>query len=39
MMPSNQLFADIVGQQMGISHTDTIIVYDGKGLMSAPRMS
>ena len=36
MLPSPARFADAVGG-LGIAHTDTIVVYDGPGLFSAPR--
>lgn len=36
-MPSPALFARFAGS-MGISADDTIVVYDGPGLMSAPRV-
>ncbi len=36
MLPSAERFAEIIGG-MGISDQDTIIVYDGLGLFSAPR--
>lgn len=35
-LPSPELFARLVGA-MGISENDTIVVYDGPGLFSAPR--
>ena len=35
-LPSPELFAQIAGS-MGISEKDTIVVYDGPGLFSAPR--
>ena len=35
-LPSPEVFAKIVGA-MGIAETDTIVVYDGFGLFSAPR--
>lgn len=37
MLPSPATFADAVGK-MGISATDTIVVYDGPGFLSAPRV-
>lgn len=37
MLPSPDEFADAVGK-LGISHEDTIVVYDGFGLFSAPRV-
>lgn len=37
MLPSPQQFAQFVGS-MGISADDTIIVYDGPGYLSAPRV-
>ncbi len=37
MIPSPEEFARVVGD-MGISDQDTIIVYDGHGLFSAPRV-
>jgi len=37
MLPGPTQFAEAVGA-MGISDTDTIVVYDGLGLMSAPRV-
>jgi thiosulfate/3-mercaptopyruvate sulfurtransferase len=36
-LPSPAFFADAVGQ-LGISATDTIVVYDGPGFFSAPRV-
>ena len=36
-LPSPDIFAKAVGT-MGISNTDTIVVYDGMGLFSAPRI-
>ena len=36
-LPSPDIFAKAVGA-MGISNTDTIVVYDGMGLFSAPRI-
>lgn len=38
MLPSAAQFADAVGA-MGISASDTIVVYDGAGLFSAPRVA
>ena len=37
MLPDPQEFAGAVGA-LGISETDTIVVYDGAGLFSAPRV-
>lgn len=37
MMPGPAQFAEAVGK-LGISETDTIVVYDGLGLFSAPRV-
>jgi thiosulfate/3-mercaptopyruvate sulfurtransferase len=37
MLPDAQEFARVVGA-LGISETDTIVVYDGDGLFSAPRV-
>lgn len=37
MMPGPAQFADAVGK-LGIADTDTIVVYDGLGLFSAPRV-
>lgn len=37
MLPSPEVFAETVGA-MGISELDIIIVYDGTGLFSAPRV-
>jgi len=37
MLPSAEQFAATVGQ-LGISETQTIVVYDGAGLFSAPRV-
>lgn len=37
MLPSAEAFAAAVGA-LGISNTDTIVVYDGFGLFSAPRV-
>lgn len=36
-LPSPQMFADAVGK-LGISDTDTIVVYDGPGIFTAPRV-
>lgn len=36
-LPTETVFAQAAGQ-MGISDTDTIVVYDGMGLFSAPRV-
>lgn len=36
-IPSEQVFAEAVGR-FGISETDTIVVYDGPGFFSAPRV-
>lgn len=36
-LPSAETFAASAGA-LGISHTDTIVVYDGMGLFSAPRV-
>jgi len=36
-LPSPERFAEAVGK-LGISETDTIVVYDGPGLFSAPRV-
>jgi len=36
-IPSVQVFSDAVGKS-GISETDTIVVYDGPGFFSAPRV-
>ena len=37
MLPTPERFAEAVGA-MGIADTDTIVVYDGPGLFSAPRV-
>jgi thiosulfate/3-mercaptopyruvate sulfurtransferase len=37
MLPSKEFFAKAVGE-LGISDRDTIVVYDGAGLFSAPRV-
>jgi thiosulfate/3-mercaptopyruvate sulfurtransferase len=37
MMPGPNIFRDAV-EALGISKNDTIVVYDGMGLMSAPRV-
>ena len=37
MLPSSEQFAQAVGQ-LGISERDTIVVYDGAGLFSSPRV-
>ena len=37
MLPSKEFFASAVGA-LGISDRDTIVVYDGAGLFSAPRV-
>ena len=36
-VPSPQAFAEAVGK-LGISETDTIVVYDGPGIFTAPRV-
>ncbi|OBZ94194.1 3-mercaptopyruvate sulfurtransferase [Pararhizobium polonicum] len=36
-IPSPQAFAEAVGR-LGISETDTIVVYDGPGIFTAPRV-
>lgn len=36
-IPTAEIFADAVGA-MGISHDDDIVIYDGLGLFSAPRV-
>ena len=36
MVPPPEVFADAVGK-MGISDTDTIVIYDGPGMFAAPR--
>lgn len=36
-LPSPDVFADAIGR-LGISATDTIVVYDGPGFLSAPRV-
>ncbi|MEX6506543.1 3-mercaptopyruvate sulfurtransferase [Jiella sp. M17.18] len=36
-LPSPEIFAEAAGR-LGISETDTIVVYDGMGLFSAPRV-
>lgn len=36
MVPSPQVFAEAVGR-MGISDTDTIVIYDGIGVFASPR--
>ncbi|MCV9960432.1 3-mercaptopyruvate sulfurtransferase [Pararhizobium sp. BT-229] len=36
-IPSPEAFAETVGK-MGISETDTIVVYDGPGIFTAPRV-
>ncbi|QCI98123.1 3-mercaptopyruvate sulfurtransferase [Agrobacterium larrymoorei] len=36
-LPSPEFFAEAVGQ-LGIEETDTIVVYDGPGFFSAPRV-
>lgn len=36
-IPSPEAFAETVGR-MGISETDTIVVYDGPGIFTAPRV-
>ncbi|HWM48702.1 MAG TPA: 3-mercaptopyruvate sulfurtransferase [Xanthobacteraceae bacterium] len=38
MLPSKDEFARAVGGQLGIAERDTIVVYDGVGLFSAPRV-
>ena len=38
MLPSNEQFADAVGRGLGISERDAIVVYDTKGIFSAPRV-
>ena len=37
MLPGPKEFGDAVGK-LGIADTDTIVVYDGTGLYSAPRI-
>ncbi|MEM8771158.1 MAG: 3-mercaptopyruvate sulfurtransferase [Pseudomonadota bacterium] len=37
MLPPGPLFAKAVGE-LGVSHTDTIVVYDDQGFFSAPRV-
>ncbi len=37
MLPTPQAFAEAVGK-MGISNTSTIVLYDGMGLLSSPRV-
>ena len=37
MLPDDAAFAEAAGK-LGISETDTIVVYDGAGLFSAPRV-
>jgi thiosulfate/3-mercaptopyruvate sulfurtransferase len=37
MLPSADAFAEAAGE-LGLSETDTIVVYDGMGLFSAPRV-
>ena len=37
MLPGPQVFGDMVGA-LGIADSDTIVVYDGSGLYSAPRV-
>lgn len=37
MLPSADQFAQQVGKGLGISHDDTVVVYDTHGLFSAPR--
>ena len=37
MLPGPDQFGDMVGK-LGITETDTIVVYDGSGLYSAPRV-
>jgi thiosulfate/3-mercaptopyruvate sulfurtransferase len=37
MLPSREFFADAMGT-LGISERDTIVVYDGAGIFSAPRV-
>jgi thiosulfate/3-mercaptopyruvate sulfurtransferase len=37
MLPSRETFASMVGA-LGIADTDSIVVYDGAGLFSAPRV-
>lgn len=37
MVPDSQVFADAVGK-MGISESDTIVVYDGIGMFASPRV-
>ncbi|QRY69232.1 3-mercaptopyruvate sulfurtransferase [Ensifer sp. PDNC004] len=36
-LPSPEAFAEAVGA-LGVSETDTIVVYDGPGIMTAPRV-
>lgn len=37
MLPSEEAFAAAVSV-LGIQNTDNVIIYDGKGLFSAPRV-
>jgi thiosulfate/3-mercaptopyruvate sulfurtransferase len=37
MVPDPQVFAEAVGR-MGISETDTIVIYDGIGMFASPRV-
>ena len=37
MLPTPQAFADAVGK-LGIGNADTVVIYDGAGVFSAPRV-
>jgi len=37
MLPSPHKFAQIMGEELGISDKDKIVVYDSRGMFSAPR--
>jgi len=38
MMPKPDQFAAFVGDVLGISNEDTVVIYDSKGVFSAPRV-
>jgi len=38
MLPSPEEFGRIVGDELGLSETDNIVVYDSRGVFSSPRV-
>lgn len=38
MMPSAAQFSEYMGQKLGLTADDSIVLYDGKGIFSAPRI-